>query len=102
MSDLNQVVDLGVLSNHRVPIGPAVDTGICTDGDTILEDHPTKLRHIDHPAGPDSGPESGFADNGAGIDARTVPDQGEAYDCISAHITASAKGHARTDHGAGG
>ena len=58
VADLHQVIDLGVLADHRIVPGAAVDAAVGAHSDAVLQDHPAQLGRV-HGAG------------GAGCDAES-------------------------------
>ena len=79
VGDLDQIVDLGVLADHGVVEGAAVDAGVGADGDAVLHDHPAELGHVDRPRRRDAAtPKPASPITAPAEIAHPVADQGEA------------------------
>src|SRR5271166_550233 len=76
VADLNEIVDLRALADHRVAVGAPVDGHARADFDVVLNDDPADLRHLEMPARPQSEAEPVLADVRAGMDDDAVADEG--------------------------
>jgi hypothetical protein len=52
VANLNQIVDLGAFADHGVIERAAIDGGVGTDFDMVLNDHTADLRDLLNPLGP--------------------------------------------------
>src|ERR1039457_3820905 len=119
VADLDQVVDLGALADHRVANGAAVDRGAGADLDIVLDDDAPELRHLEVASRAQHVAEAILADLAARMnddpvadqrvaDDRSGPDRAIAPDAHLGsdyrrrpHDAAAADFRARPDHRAG-
>ena len=102
MSELDEIVDLGALADHRIVHGAAVDRRIGTDLDPVLQDDAADLDKLDHAAFWSRRiAETILADPGTRVDDDFVANQ-RTHDAGAGGDRAIAPDpHTRTDHGAG-
>src|ERR1700761_3565416 len=98
MTDLDQIIDLGVLADDGIVIGAAINATIGADGDPVLKHHAPELRHVDRPAPAARDAEAGLTDDRAGQNTNPIADQGEADHGVSADLALAAYGNTRADH----
>lgn len=96
VSNLTEIIYLGVLTNGRVIERAAINAGIGTNRYAILNDDAPKLRRILCPARPWHDTEARLADTRTGINFDTVANQGTldagigAYDAVAANLDTGA------------
>ena len=76
VGDLDQIVDLGALADHRVAAGAAVDRGVGADLDVVLDDDAADLRHLQVPLRSHGEAEAVLPDAHAGMEDDAVADEG--------------------------
>src|SRR5215831_15384361 len=76
VADLDEIVDLGPLSDHGVATGAAVDGGTGTNLHLVLHDHPADLWDLEMLRLPGHVAESILADMNTGMDDDAIADQG--------------------------
>ncbi len=76
MGDLNEVVDLGALSDDCILKSPAVDCRVGSDFNTILNYDPAYLAYFIVSSRPHCKAKAILADPGAGVDDHMITDQG--------------------------
>ena len=89
VADLDEIVDLGALADHRVAAGAAVDRRVGADLDVVLDDDPADLRHLEVAARAHGEAEAVLADAHAGMDDDAVADQRVAAASLPAPIAQS-------------
>ena len=87
--DLDQIIDLGALADHRVAAGAAVDRGVGADLDVVLDDDAADLRHLQVPLRPHGEAEAVLPDAHAGMEDDAVADEARGRRSRSAPIEQS-------------
>jgi hypothetical protein len=75
--NLDQIINLGALAEHRVAERAAVDGRTGADLHVVLDNHTAQLRNLGVPRGAGGEAEARLADLGAGQDVDAV-----AYECV--------------------
>src|SRR5262249_46263286 len=101
VADLDQIIDLGALSNDGVAAATPVDRGIGADLDVVLDDHPPRLRNLDRAFTIGKEAEAVLADAAARMDDPPVTDERVHDRRAGADRAAAADPHAGADHGVG-
>ena len=101
VGNLNHIIDLGVLTNHRVLKGTAVDAGPRPDGDAVLNNDPAKLRHIHRPFCRPRYAKARLAKARSREDANMIADHGKADGDIGTDLAVPTNRDPRPD-GCGG
>ena len=102
VADLDEVIDLGALADHRVAAGATVDTGVGADLDVVLDDDPADLRDLHVPLGAHRETEAVLPNAGAGMDDDAVADQRRLQGRARADRAVAADADLRADHDMGG
>lgn len=92
--DVDQIVDLGVLTDGRIGKGSAIDTAVGPDGNAVLNNDPAKLWKIHHPFGPGCGPKTGLANHGSSMNVDAVTYDGKPDHGIGPNQTVTAQSDA--------
>src|SRR5690606_13547337 len=97
VADLDQIVDLGPLADHRVAERAAIDGGAGPDLHAVLDDHSPELGNLAMPVGAQLKPEAFGPDDHAGLEDDVIADIGALDGYIGADDAVAADGNARTD-----
>src|SRR5687767_2539104 len=76
MGDLDEIVDLGALADHRIAMRAAVDGGPGADLDVVLDDDAPDLGHLDVPLGAGNEAEAALPDPASRLQQHPVAHEG--------------------------
>ena len=101
VGDLDQVIDLRPLADHRIPARAAVDGGVGADLHVVLDDHSPDLRHLQMPLRSHGEAEAVLADAHTGMEDDPIADEGVGNGHVGGNRAVPTDLHLRTDHGMG-
>ena len=101
VANLDEIVDLRPLADHRVAVCAPVDRHARADFDVVLDDDPPDLRHLEMSARTEGEAEAVLTDMGAGVDDHPVADQRRDDRRRCSDSAVAADPHPGADHGIG-
>ena len=99
--DLHQIINLRPGADHRVRPGPAVDGAVGPDLDTVPDNDPAELGHVEIALRVQREAEAPVADANAGMDMTVPADQAMAQGRVGADLGGFAHLHPVPDHRVG-
>ena len=82
--DLDQIIDLGVFTDHRIFKGAPVDTAVRAYSDAVLNNHTAQLGKINQAPRSEGRAKTRLADDRAGVDPHAITDKRKTDDSARA------------------
>ncbi len=99
--DLHQIINFGTFPEDGIAKRPTVHGRIGADLHAVLNEHPSKMRHLDMPIGPGGISEDRAAEDSAGLDQHIIGKKGVGYGRMRADLSAPPNCHPASDNRVG-